>query len=93
MTSNHVTITWKDGLHLRAATTLVMLAREFRSAIWIGCGHKIVNATNILQIVMLGAAFGTPLVVTAQGIDEARAVQEITAFFSEAEEPLAVSHA
>lgn len=83
MTREQVMITNKLGLHARAAAKLVHTASAFQSEIFIGTEHEEVNAKSILGILTLAATKGTPLVVRADGADEAEAVSAIAELFSD----------
>ncbi len=70
MKSSEIEIINKLGLHARAAAKLVKLCAEFSSEIHIGTPGKMVNGKSIMGIMMLAAAKGTTLTVSAQGNDE-----------------------
>ena len=83
MTREQVMITNKLGLHARAAAKLVHTASAFQSEIFIGTEYEEVNAKSILGILTLAATKGTPLMVRADGADEAEAVSAITELFAD----------
>ena len=66
------------GLHLRSASTFVRLASRFKSQIRVGT-HEVspVDGKSILGLVTLGAAYGSKLIITADGPDETDAVQAL----------------
>ena len=70
--SRQVTIVNELGLHARAASKLVQLAAKFPVDIQIGREEMMVNAKSIMGVLMLAAAKGTELQLTAEG-DEAQA--------------------
>ena len=61
------------GLHARAASKLVDLAKTFASDIHIATSAKSVDAKSIMNILLLGAPVGTELTVTVEGDDEDQA--------------------
>jgi phosphotransferase system HPr (HPr) family protein len=73
----------KLGLHLRAASTLAQIAKEFQSAITIGHGDQEVNARSVIQLMMLGAAHGTKLKIKIQGPDAVAAMAAIKSIFEQ----------
>lgn len=73
----------KLGLHLRAASTLAQIAKEFQSAITIGHGDQEVNARSVIQLMMLGAAHGSKLKIKIQGPDAAAAMAAIKSIFEQ----------
>lgn len=77
MTSRTVTVSNALGLHARAAARFVHLASQFESHIRVGRGTKIMDGKSIMGILLLAAARGTALTVTADGADEAAAVDAL----------------
>lgn len=73
-----LTIMNKLGLHARAAAKLVTLASGFESDITIKRGGQEVNAKSIMGVMMLAAAKGTEIEVSASGADADEALAEIT---------------
>ena len=68
------------GLHARAAAKLVELASQFSSKIML-CRLPLedrANARSILDLLALGASFGTTIHITADGEDEAKALEDIS---------------
>lgn len=67
------------GLHARAAARLVKLASTFSSDVKLGRdgAHEFIDGKSILGLLLLGAAKGTELRVTAQGPDAEAAVDAI----------------
>lgn len=77
MISRDILIQNKLGLHARAAAKLVQTAAKFRSDIKVRKGAEEVDAKSILGILLLAAARGVTLTVTANGEDEAQALDAI----------------
>ena len=75
----NVMIVNRLGLHARAAAKLVRAAGEFRSSMRLerAGGGASADAKSILSVLMLAAARGTELKVTAEGADEERAVEAV----------------
>jgi phosphocarrier protein len=67
----------KLGLHARAAVKLVHTAGRFRSDIKVRKGSEEVDAKSILGILLLAAALGSTITVTANGDDEREALDAI----------------
>ena len=72
----------KLGLHARASGKLIEVTTKFRSTIQMGKGDKLVDAKNIMSLLMLGAGKGTTLRMVIEGSDEAQASEEIQALFA-----------
>ncbi len=73
----------KLGLHARAAAKVVHTASRFTSDIVIGTEEEEVNAKSILGLLTLAASQGASLHVTAEGEDEADAVNALGNLFQE----------
>ena len=67
----------KLGLHARAAAKFVHTATRFDSQIRVSRGGKTMDGKSIMGILLLAAAAGTTVVITAEGADEAAAVDEL----------------
>ncbi len=79
MTACRVTIVNPLGLHARAAARFVKLADTFRSQIRVGRGQQTMDGKSILGLLLLAAARGSELTITADGPDEAQAIAAICA--------------
>src|SRR5918996_5551337 len=77
MTRREVVVTNELGLHARAAARFVHLATQFRSQIRIGRDAKMMDGKSIMGILLLAAARGTMLTITAHGPDEAAAIDAL----------------
>lgn len=62
------------GLHARPAALFVQLASKFKSSIWVEKDGQRVNGKSIMGVMMLAAAKGSRLKITARGNDAARAL-------------------
>jgi len=65
------------GLHARAAAKFVHTATGFTSQIRVSRGGKTMDGKSIMGILLLAAAAGTTVVITAEGVDEADAVEAL----------------
>jgi phosphocarrier protein HPr len=65
------------GLHARPASMFVSLANKHRSDIWVQKDGQRVNGKSILGLMTLAAAQGARIVISAQGADAEKAVQEL----------------
>ena len=77
MTSRTVTVSNALGLHARAAARFVPLASRFESQIRVGRGAKSMDGKSIMGILLLAAARGTAIMISADGTDEAAAVDAL----------------
>lgn len=78
MTSRSVTVTNPLGLHARAAARFVHLATRFTSQIRVMRDARVMDGKSIMGILLLAAARGTTLTITAEGVDETKAVDALT---------------
>lgn len=67
------------GLHLRRASKIVEVAQQFESQILLCRDGAAASAKSILDMLTLGAAHGTVLVIDATGPDAGLAVHRIAA--------------
>ena len=84
MVECHVVIVNRLGLHARAASQVVRLASRFQSTIKLERmdGSAMADAKSILSVLMLAAARGTELRLTAEGVDEKEALDELCELFA-----------
>lgn len=62
------------GLHARAAAKFVQLAAKFKADIKIRKDQRTVSGKSIMGVLMLAAAKGTSLTLSAEGDDAAEAL-------------------
>ena len=79
MTSRQVTVLNALGLHARAAARFVKVASRFRSQIRVTRGQQTMDGKSILGLLLLAAARGSQLTITADGPDDAEAVAALAA--------------
>lgn len=77
MTSRAVTVRNQLGLHARAAARFVNMATRFSAQIKVSRGSKSMDGKSIMGILLLAAAYGTSLVISADGQDEVAAVDAL----------------
>jgi phosphocarrier protein HPr len=79
MTSRAVTITNSLGLHARAAARFVHTASAYGARIRVARGEREMDGKSIMGLLLLGAAQGTVITITASGSDEQAAVAALCA--------------
>ena len=67
------------GLHARAAARFVKLASQFQSQINVTRGARTVDGKSILGLLLLAAARGREIEITADGPDEREAIEALAA--------------
>jgi phosphocarrier protein len=92
MIERAVTVVNELGLHARAAARFVHLATRFESQIRVGRNSRVMDGKSIMGILLLAAARGTTLTISAQGADEDAAVaalaELVASGFGESSSPL-----
>jgi phosphotransferase system HPr (HPr) family protein len=71
------------GMHLRAGAQLVRVACRFKSKILVSNGGGAVNARNLIDLLTLGAIYGSVLEFSAEGEDAHEAIQAIRKLLDE----------
>ncbi len=77
MTSQEVVIRNRLGLHARAAAKFVHTATRFASQIRVTRDGRTMDGKSIMGILLLAAAAGSTVVITADGSDEADALDAL----------------
>lgn len=79
MVSRMVIVKSRLGLHARTATLLVKKASGFKSDIFLECEGKKANCKSIINVLAMGANYGTKVKVIASGVDEQLAMEQVAA--------------
>ena len=75
--SKELLIINKRGLHARASAKFVQTVERFNAEVWVTRGSETVGGTSIMGLMMLAAAPGTTIMVSAIGPDAEAAVKAI----------------
>ena len=79
MTSRTVTVVNRLGMHARAAAKFVHLATRFQSQVRVARDTREMDGKSIMGILLLAAARGSAITISAEGADERDAVGALTA--------------
>ena len=71
----------RSGIHARVSTLIAQRCREFASEIRLRKGSAVADCRSVLDLLSLGAANGTTVILEATGDDAAEAISLITALF------------
>ena len=82
MTKKEMQIQSAGGLEARPVAMLVQVASQYDSTIYIEAEGKRVNAKSIMGMMSLGMDSGENVTVSADGEDEAAAIEGIEKFLS-----------
>ncbi|HRQ88934.1 MAG TPA: HPr family phosphocarrier protein [Bacteroidia bacterium] len=74
-----LTIPNEDGLHARPAAKFVKLANRFSCDVWVEKDDEEINGKSIMGLMMLAAAQGSVIKVSAEGDDAEAALQQLSA--------------
>lgn len=77
MTSRSVRVVNALGLHARAAARFVQLAARFTAQVRVARDGKVMDGKSIMGILLLAAARGTTITISADGPDERDAVEAL----------------
>jgi phosphocarrier protein HPr len=77
VTARTVTVVNPLGLHARAAARFVHLATRYGSQIRVQRDAKVMDGKSIMGILLLAAARGTTITITADGPDELEAANAL----------------
>ena len=79
MTACAVRITNPLGMHARAAARFVHTACAFQSRVRVSKGSREMDGKSIMGLLLLAAARGTTVTITAEGVDESDAIATLRA--------------
>jgi phosphocarrier protein len=79
MVSRSVTVVNELGMHARAAAKFVHLATRFQSHVRVARDGREMDGKSIMGILLLAAARGSTLTISATGADEGEAVDALIA--------------
>ena len=81
--SRELLIINKRGLHARASAKFVQMVEKFEAEVWVTRGGETVGGTSIMGLMMLSAAPGTTILVSAKGPQAQAALDAITALVAD----------
>jgi phosphocarrier protein len=64
-------------MHARAAARFVHMATTFQSSVKVARDNRVMDGKSIMGILLLAAARGSVITISADGIDEAAAVEAL----------------
>jgi phosphocarrier protein HPr len=76
--STELLIVNKRGLHARASAKFVQTVERFNAEVWVTRGGETVGGTSIMGLMMLSAAPGTTITVSAIGPEAQAVIDAIT---------------
>jgi len=79
MISRDVTVVNRLGMHARAAAKFVHLATRFASQVRVTRDARHMDGKSIMGILLLAAACGSTITISADGADETAAVEALVA--------------
>ena len=82
MIKKPIIIQLASGLEPRPVAVLVQVASQYNSKIYVEDGDRKVKAKSIMGMMTLGLSAGESVVVSAEGEDEAEAIENIEKYLS-----------
>jgi phosphocarrier protein HPr len=79
VTAQTVSVVNQLGMHARAAAKFVHLAARYQSHVRVARDRREMDGKSIMGILLLAAARGTTITITADGSDEREAVDALVA--------------
>ena len=79
MTSRTVVVVNQLGMHARAAAKFVRIATRYQARVRVAREAREMDGKSIMGILLLAAARGTSITISAEGADEDEAVQALVA--------------
>ena len=79
MTSQTVTVVNQLGMHARAAAKFVHLATRYQARVKVARDRREMDGKSIMGILLLAAARGSTITISADGTDEHDAVAALVA--------------
>ena len=79
MTSQAVTVVNQLGMHARAAAKFVHLATRYEAKVRVARDRREMDGKSIMGILLLAAARGSTITISADGADERDAVDALVA--------------
>jgi len=79
VTSQAVTVVNQLGMHARAAAKFVHLATRYQARIKVAREEREIDGKSIMGILLLAAARGSTIMISAEGLDERDAVDALVA--------------
>jgi phosphocarrier protein len=79
MTSQAVTVVNQLGMHARAAAKFVHLATRYEACVKVARDRREMDGKSIMGTLLLAAARGVTIIISAEGVDEQDAVDALVA--------------
>jgi phosphocarrier protein HPr len=79
MTSQEVTVVNQLGMHARAAAKFVHMATRYEARVKVARDRREMDGKSIMGILLLAAARGSTITISADGADEKDAVAALVA--------------
>lgn len=80
MVNKTVKINLTQDAEARPVAVLVQRASQFESKVYVQAGEKKINAKSIMGMMSLGLAQGAEITISADGSDEASAVENLAEY-------------
>jgi phosphotransferase system HPr (HPr) family protein len=75
--TRRLTIVNELGMHARSAAMIAKMAQDAVSDVWVACGGERVDATSVIDLLTLGCAKGTEVIVSVENPDDEKVLDMI----------------
>lgn len=82
MVTDSIIYVCSEGMQMKSTALLIQKASTFYSTIYLSRGDRRANAKSLLGVMSLGIEDGMELTVTAEGPDEAEALERICEYLT-----------
>ena len=77
-----LTVTNPKGIHARPSAMIVETTQKLDATITFQTADEVIDATNIMDVLSMGAACGAQITVTVEGGDETAAMERMKEIFA-----------
>lgn len=83
MQQKELQVTVPHGIHLRVASAIAQMIRQFQSKVLLTHGKQQARADSVLEMVLLEATENSKITITANGKDEKQVIAKFEEFFTD----------
>lgn len=84
MISETIKVNLAEDAEARPVAVLVQKASQFESKVYIQADEKKINAKSIMGMMSLGLSQDEEITISAEGVDEAKAVEALAEYLQDA---------
>jgi phosphocarrier protein len=81
--NRRLTIVNELGMHARSAAKLVKIAQDAAGDVWVSCGEERADATSVIDLLTLGCAQGSEIIISIDHPDDIGILNRIAALVAD----------